>query len=88
MRGSSEAKKQEAMAQISQSCEIKDLTISTKRTRLYTKQHLQSLTEEATITTKGQNPKVVDNEPILEGDILSHKNKCSVMLPLFTVCTA
>ena len=37
---SSEAKIQTAMDQISQSCDNYDLTISTKRRRLYTNQHL------------------------------------------------
>ena len=37
---SSEAKMQRAMDQVSQSCDNCDLTISTKRQRLYTNQHL------------------------------------------------
>ena len=38
-----EAKMQRAMGQVSQSCNNYDLTISTKRQRLYTNQHLENL---------------------------------------------
>ena len=41
---SSEAKMQRAMDQVSQSCDNYDLTISTKRQRLYTNQHLETRT--------------------------------------------
>ena len=41
---SSEAKLQIAMDQVSQSCDNNDLTISTKRQRLYTNQHLETRT--------------------------------------------
>ena len=41
---SSEAKMQRAMDQVSQSWDNYDLTISTKRQRLYTNQHLESRT--------------------------------------------
>ena len=41
---SSEAKKQRAMDRVSQSCDNYDLTISTKRQRLYTNQHLENRT--------------------------------------------
>ena len=53
---SSEAKMQRAMDQVSQSCDNYDLTISTKRQRLYTNQHLEN---EPTITVNGQKLKVV-----------------------------
>ena len=39
---SSEAKMQRAMDQVSQSCDKYDLTISTRRQRLYTNQHLEN----------------------------------------------
>ena len=41
---SSEAKMQRALDHVSQSCENYDLTISTKRQRLYTNQHLENPT--------------------------------------------
>ena len=41
---SSEAKMQRAMDQVSQSCDNNDLTISTKRQRLNTNQHLENRT--------------------------------------------
>ena len=41
---SSEAKLQRAMDQVSQPCDNYDLTISTKRQRLYTNQHLENRT--------------------------------------------
>ena len=41
---SSEAKMQRTMDQVSQSCDNYDLTISTKRQRLYKNQHLENRT--------------------------------------------
>ena len=41
---SSEAKMQRAMDQVTQSCDYYDLTISKKRQRLYTNQHLENRT--------------------------------------------
>ena len=40
MNATTEAKMQRAMDQVSQSCDNYDLTISTKRQRLYTNQHI------------------------------------------------
>ena len=53
---SSKVKMQRAMDQFSQSCDNYDLTISTKRQRLYTNQDLDN----CTITVNGQNLKVGD----------------------------
>ena len=57
---SSEAKMQRTMDQVSQSCDNYDLTISTKRQRLYTNQHLENRMYEPAITANGQKLKVVD----------------------------
>ena len=57
---STEAKMQRAMDQVSQSCDNYDLTISTKRQRLYTNQRPENHINEPIITVNGQKLKVVD----------------------------